>query len=59
MLFFQCIVQIFNVGIFQPYIEENSDALLKYVAEHFGGSITGAFNALEREKITLKKRALL
>ena len=43
----------------QAYIEENSDALLKDVAEHFGGSITGAFNALEREKITLKKRALL
>ena len=41
------------------YIEENSDALLKDVAEHFGGSITGAFYALEREKITLKKRALL
>ena len=41
------------------YIEENSDALLKDVAEHFGGSITGAFHALKREKITLKKRALL
>ena len=41
------------------YIEENSDALLKDVAEHFGGSITGAFYALEREKITLKKRAFL
>jgi transposase len=40
------------------YIEENSDALLKDVAEHFGGSITGAFHALEREKLTLKKRAL-
>ena len=31
------------------YIEENSDALLKDVAEHFGGSITGAFHALKRE----------
>jgi transposase len=41
------------------YVEENSDALLKDVAEHFGGSITGAFHALNREKITLKKRALL
>jgi transposase len=41
------------------YIEENSDATLKDVAEHFGGSITGAFYALEREKITLKKRAFL
>jgi len=43
----------------RAYIEENPDALLKDVAEHFGGSITGAFYALEREKITLKKRALL
>jgi len=43
----------------QSYIEENPDALLKDVAEHFNGSITGAFYALEREKITLKKRAVL
>ena len=35
------------------YIEENPDALLKNIAEHFGGSISGAFYALEREKITL------
>ena len=40
-------------------IEENPAALLKDVAGHFGGSITGAFYALEREKITLKKRAFL
>jgi hypothetical protein len=40
------------------YVEENSDALLKDVAEHFGGSTTGAFHALKREKITLKKRTL-
>ena len=38
------------------YIEENPNALLKDVAEFFGGSITGAFYALEREKITLKKK---
>jgi putative transposase len=38
------------------YIEENPEALLKDVSSHFGGSITGAFYALEREKITLKKR---
>ena len=41
------------------YIEENPDALLKDVAEHFGGSTTGAFYALEREKLTLKKRGVL
>jgi transposase len=40
------------------YIEENPDAFLKDVAEHFGGSITGAFHALKREKITLKKKSL-
>ena len=43
----------------QTYIEENPDALLKDVAEYFNGSTTGAFYALEREKITLKKRAVL
>ena len=41
------------------YIEENTNALLKDVADHFRGSITGAFYALEREKITLQKRVLL
>jgi len=38
------------------YVEENPDALLKDIAEHFEGSITGAFCALEREKITYKKK---
>jgi len=50
---------IFNSEKLCAYIEENPDALLKDIAEHFSGSITGAFYALEREKITLKKRALL
>ena len=49
----------FKAEKLQAYIEENPDALLKDVAEHFEGSVTGAFYALEREKITLKKRALL
>jgi putative transposase len=40
------------------YIEENPDALLKDIAGHFGGSITGAFHALNRGKITLKKKSL-
>jgi transposase len=43
----------------KAYIDENPDALPRDVAEHFEGSTTGAFYALEREKITLKKRALL
>jgi transposase len=41
------------------YIEENPDAILRDVAEKFGGSITGAFHALKREKITIKKKAFL
>ena len=41
------------------YIEDNPNALLKDIAEHFNGSITGAFHALNREKITDKKRDLL
>jgi transposase len=42
----------------KTYIEENPDAFLKEIAEHFGGSITGAFYALAREKITYKKKSL-
>jgi len=38
------------------YIAENPDAFLKEIAEHFGGSIPGAADALKREKITYKKR---
>jgi transposase len=40
----------------QAFLSENPDAFLKEIAEHFGGSITGAFNALKREKITYKKK---
>jgi transposase len=50
---------IFDSEKLNTYYEENPDALLKDVAEHFGGSVTGAFYACEREKITLKKRNLL
>ena len=38
------------------YIKENPDALVKDIAQHLGGSTTGAFYALEREKITFKKK---
>ena len=41
------------------YVEENPKALLKDIAAHFGGSISGADSALKREKITYKKRDLL
>ena len=47
---------IFESEKLNSYIEENPNALLKDIAEHFGGSITGAFYALEREKITYKKK---
>lgn len=40
------------------YVKEHPQALLKEIAEHFGGSISGAYCALVREKITLKKRHL-
>jgi len=53
------IAPIYESEKLNAYIEENPEALLKDVAAHFGGSVTGAFYALEREKITLKKRALL
>jgi transposase len=51
--------RIYDSEKLNTYIEENPDALLKDIAQHFGGSITGAFNALNREKITYKKRDLL
>ena len=41
------------------YVENNPNALLKDIAQHFGGSANGAFYALKREKITYKKRELL
>jgi transposase len=49
--------RIYESGKLNTYIEENPNALLKDVAEKFSGSITGAFYALEREKITLKKKS--
>jgi transposase len=51
--------RIFKSDELNRYIEENPNALLKDVAEKFGGSTTGAFYALEREKITSKKRDFL
>ena len=40
----------------RAYIAENPEATLAEIAEAFGGSPSGAFDALEREKITLKKQ---
>jgi transposase len=42
----------------KTYVKEHPDATLQEIADNFGGSISGAFNALAREKITYKKRAL-
>jgi transposase len=42
----------------EAYVEKNPDAFLREIAEHFGGSVTGAFYALEREKITYKKKSV-
>jgi transposase len=40
----------------QSYVKEHPDAFLHEIAEHFGGTAVGAFNALKREGITYKKR---
>lgn len=37
-------------------IEENPDITLVQIAEHFKGSVGGAFNACARCKITIKKK---
>ena len=47
---------VYNADKLREYIRENPQAYLREIAEHFGGSIPGAANALAREKITLKKR---
>jgi transposase len=40
----------------RAYVLENPEATLAQIASEFGGSPSGAFDALEREKITLKKQ---
>jgi transposase len=39
----------------RTYIAENPEATLAEIAAEFGGSPSGAFDALKREKISLKK----
>lgn len=43
----------------KTYIKEHPDATLEEISAHFGGSISGAHDALARAGITFKKRALL
>ena len=50
------VATVFESEKLNAYIEKNPDALLKDIAEHFDGSISGAFYALKREKITYKKK---
>lgn len=51
--------RIFHTDELRAYSSEHPDATLEEIAEHFGGSKSGAFDALARLKITFKKRALL
>jgi transposase len=43
----------------KTYIQEHPDTMLSEIAEKFGGSTSGAFDALNRVGITLKKRTFL
>jgi transposase len=49
---------IYDATALAAYVEANPQAYLFEVAEHFGGSVSGALYALERIGITLKKRLL-
>jgi transposase len=50
--------RIYHGDALEAYIDENPDAFLKEIAKHFGGSISGAYDALKREKITYKKKTV-
>ena len=44
--------RIYESEKLRTYINENPEATLEEIAKEFGGSPSGAFDALEREKIT-------
>ena len=48
--------RIYDSEKLNAYIKENPDALLREISHHFGGSSSGAYYALKREKITYKKK---
>jgi transposase len=50
------IARIFDSEKLRAYVLKNPLAMLSEIAEHFGGSVSGAADALAREGITLKKR---
>lgn len=43
----------------KSYVKENPEATLEEISRHFGGSVSGAHDALARVGITFKKRDLL
>jgi transposase len=47
----------FPSGELKAYVSEHPDATLGEIAEYFGGSTSGAFDALAREGITFKKKS--
>ena len=49
----------FNCDEIKAYVEEHPDATLVEIATHFGGSTSGAHDALARAGISFKKRAIL
>ena len=49
----------FNCDKLKAYVKENPDATLEEIAAYFGGSVSGAHDALARVGISFKKRAFL
>lgn len=49
----------FHSDKLRAYIAEHPGAILEEIADYFGGSTSGAFDALKREKITFKKKLLV
>jgi transposase len=47
--------KVYPAGKICAYVKANPQATLAEIAEHFGGSISGANMALKRSKITFKK----
>jgi len=43
----------------ETYVKEHPDTTLEEIAENFGGSVSGAHDALARVGISFKKRAFL
>ena len=49
----------FHAEELKAFVKEHPETTLEEIAEHFGGSISGAHDALSRCGITFKKRGLL